>query len=66
MATGRSAVTSKPEKEERWSARKKGDAVVRLLRGESLGELSRELRVEGPSPPGMARWGRVLDPQPLD
>ncbi len=46
MATGRSAVASKPEKEERWSARKKADAVVRLLRGESLDELSRELRVE--------------------
>jgi len=30
----------------RWSARKKADVVVRLLRGESLDELSRELRVE--------------------
>jgi len=29
-----------------WTARKKADAVVRLLRGESLDELSRELRVE--------------------
>jgi len=33
-------------KEGRWSARKKADAVVRLLRGESLDELSRKLRVE--------------------
>lgn len=32
--------------ENRWSARKKADAVVRLLRGESLDEVSRELRVE--------------------
>ncbi len=46
MATGRSAVASKPEREERWSAHKKGAAVVRLLRGESLDEFSRELRVE--------------------
>ena len=29
-----------------WTARKKADAVGRLLRGESLDELSRELRVE--------------------
>jgi len=35
-----------PSREGRWSARKKADAVVRLLRGESLDELSRELRVE--------------------
>jgi transposase len=30
----------------RWSAGKKMDAVLRLLRGESLEELSRELQVE--------------------
>jgi transposase len=30
----------------RWSAGKKMDAVLRLLRGEPLEELSRELRVE--------------------
>lgn len=50
MGNGRSAVTT-PKREQRpaesrWSARKKADAVVRLLRGESLDELSRELRVE--------------------
>jgi transposase len=32
--------------EPRWSAGKKTDAVLRLLRGESLEELSRELKVE--------------------
>src|SRR5919199_2281506 len=32
--------------EPRWSAGKKMDAVLRLLRGESLEELSRELKVE--------------------
>ena len=30
----------------RWSANKKADAVLRLLRGEPLDELSRELEVE--------------------
>ena len=30
----------------RWSANKKMDAVLRLLRGEPLDELSRELEVE--------------------
>src|SRR4051812_10267814 len=33
-------------RETRWSANKKTDAVLRLLRGESLDGLSRELRVE--------------------
>ncbi len=32
--------------ETRWSANKKTDAVLRLLRGERIDELSRELRVE--------------------
>ncbi|MGH9052134.1 MAG: hypothetical protein ACRDWX_03835 [Acidimicrobiia bacterium] len=32
--------------EVRWTSRRKADAVVRLLRGEDLDELSRELRVE--------------------
>ncbi len=50
--------------ETRWSANKKTDALLRLLRGERLDEVSRELRVEahrrGPGamsswPP--ARWG---------
>ena len=50
MGNGRSAVAT-PKREERpkegrWSARKKADAVIRLLRGESLDELSRELRLE--------------------
>jgi hypothetical protein len=31
----------------RWSAGKKTEAVLRLLRGEPLEELSRELKVEG-------------------
>ena len=33
-------------KEVRWSVRRKTDAVMRLVRGEDLDELSRELRVE--------------------
>ena len=43
---GSAVVTAQRQHEHRWSARKKADAVVRLLRGESLEELSRELRVE--------------------
>ena len=33
-------------REVRWSAKRKAGAVIRLLRGEGLDELSRELRVE--------------------
>ena len=43
---GTAVVSAKRPHESRWSARKKADAVVRLLRGESVDELSRELRVE--------------------
>jgi hypothetical protein len=47
VTNGRTTVVE-PEhpKEVRWSARRKADAVMRLLRGESLDEVSRELRVE--------------------
>jgi len=45
MGTGRSAVAD-PVREVRWSARRKADAVMRLLRGEDLEEVSRDLRVE--------------------
>ncbi len=45
MGTGRSAVAV-PAREVRWSARRKADAVMRLLRGEDLEQLSRELRAE--------------------
>ena len=34
------------QREVRWSANKKTDAVLRLLRGEKLDELSRVLRIE--------------------
>lgn len=43
---GTAVVTAKRLHESRWSARKRADAVIRLLRGESLEALSRELRVE--------------------
>ena len=45
MGNGRSTVVE-ADKEVRWSARRKADVVMRLLRGEGLDELSRELRVE--------------------
>lgn len=39
----------------RWSARRKSEIVLRLLRGEDLGEVSREIKV---SPPELERWRR--------
>jgi len=40
------AEKKRPEKELRWSVRRKTDALVRLLRGEDIDTLTRELRVE--------------------
>ena len=40
------AEKKRPEKELRWSVRRKTDALVRLLRGEDIDTLARELRVE--------------------
>ena len=39
----------------RWSAGRKAEVVVRLLRGEDIGEVSREIRVP---PPELERWRR--------
>ena len=39
----------------RWSARRKAEVVLRLLRGEDIGEVSREIRV---APPELERWRR--------
>ena len=39
----------------RWSARRKAEVVVRLLWGEDIGEVSREIRV---APPELERWRR--------
>ena len=41
----------------RWSARRKSEVVLRLLRGEDIGELSREIRVP---PPELERWRRMF------
>ena len=48
MGNGRSAVAGRRARpvEVRWSVRRKADAVMRLLRGEDIDEVSRELRVE--------------------
>jgi transposase len=46
MATGTMANKDSVEPETRWSARKKADVVMRLLRGESLEEVSRDVKVE--------------------
>ena len=39
----------------RWSAQRKAEVVIRLLRGEDIGEVSREVRV---APPELERWRR--------
>lgn len=41
------------DRPERWSAKRKSEVVVRLLRGEDLGELSREIEV---APPVIEEW----------
>lgn len=47
MEIGRVGVAeAEHPREVRWSAKRKADAVMRLLRGEGLDEVSRELRVE--------------------
>ena len=39
----------------RWSAQRKSEVVLRLLRGGDIGEVSREIRV---APPELERWRR--------
>ena len=41
----------------RWSAQRKAEVVLRLPRGEDIGEVSREVRV---APPELERWRRVF------
>ena len=45
----------------RWSARRKSEVVLRLPRGENLGELSREIKVSAPE---LERWRRLLAVEP--
>ena len=42
---------------ERWSAQRKMEVVLRLLRGEDLGEVSREVQVPAPE---LESWRRVF------
>ncbi len=42
---------------ERWSVQRKTEVVLRLLRGEDLGEVSREIQV---SPADLEEWRRVF------
>ena len=51
---GRGSETPPPE---RWSAQRKTEVVLRLLRGEDLGEVSREVQV---SPSELEEWRRVF------
>ena len=41
----------------RWSARRKSEVVLRLLRGEDIGDVSGEIRVP---PPELERWRRMF------
>ena len=40
------AEKKRPEREFRWSVRRKADAVMRLLRGDDIDVVARELRIE--------------------
>ncbi|MFH1763024.1 MAG: helix-turn-helix domain-containing protein, partial [Gemmatimonadota bacterium] len=53
----RKATEGREEVPERWSVQRKTEVVLRLLRGEDLGELSREIKV---SPPVLEEWRRVF------
>ena len=46
-----------PKAPERWSAKRKTEVVLRLLRGEDLVEVSRELKV---APPELEAWRRIF------
>ena len=55
-------VTSVEDLPKRWSARRKSEVVLRLLRGEDIGEVSREIRVPPPELSvggGCSRRGRA-------
>ena len=53
----RKATEGREKVPERWSAQRKTEVVLRLLRGEDLVEVSREVRV---SPPELEEWRRVF------
>jgi hypothetical protein len=48
---------AKAEPPERWSVQRKTEVVLRLLRGEDLLEVSREIQVP---PPELQAWRRVF------
>ena len=51
------ATEGRPDVPERWSAQRKVEVVLRLLRGEDLVEVSREVQV---APPELEEWRRVF------
>lgn len=53
----REATNGRSEGRERWSVQQKAEVVLRLLRGEDLVEVSREVRVP---PPQLEEWRRVF------
>lgn len=52
-----SAGTGERELPERWSAKRKIEIVLRLMRGEDLGEISREIQVP---PQVLEEWRRAF------
>ena len=53
----RKATEGREKVPERWSAQQKTEVVMRLLRGEDLVEVSRQMQV---SPPELEEWRRVF------
>ena len=53
----RKATEGREEVPERWSAPQKMEVILRLLRGEDLGEVSRDIKVV---PPMLEEWRRVF------
>ena len=49
--------TETQELPERWSAKRKAEVVLRLLQGEDLGELSRQIQVPAPE---LEEWRRAF------
>jgi len=57
MAKARGNSPGEAPRPERWSAKQKGDIILRLLRGEDLGEVSRETQVPAHE---LEEWRRVF------
>ena len=57
MAKAKETSPEEAPRPERWSAQQKTEVVLRLLRGEDLGEVSREIQVPAHE---LVEWRRVF------